>query len=226
MTALRPGLPELPPLMRHLPIDERGYPVPFFVALIDGKPDHRVADGAKMPRALKNRLCWLCGLGLGSDLAFVIGPMCSVTRTISEPPSHPQCARFAAVACPFMTRPRAKRRAAGLEEVDDLWEPAGFGLKRNPGAVCVWTTKRFTPFRAQADNPGLLFELGEPISTEWFAEGRPATREEVEQSVESGLPLLMEGITPAPGETDELAARLLTLQAMLDRQFGPRAAAA
>lgn len=33
MNTLRPSLPPLPPKMTHLPIDERVFPVPFFVAI-------------------------------------------------------------------------------------------------------------------------------------------------------------------------------------------------
>lgn len=48
MNTLRPGLPPQPPKMQHLPVDERGFPAPYFVAWIDGKPDHRVVDPEKL----------------------------------------------------------------------------------------------------------------------------------------------------------------------------------
>jgi hypothetical protein len=32
--------------------------------------------------------------------------------------------------------------------------------------------------------------MGEPSQVEWWAEGRPATREEVQRSIDSGLPAL------------------------------------
>ena len=73
--------------------------------------------------------------------------------------------------------------------------PAGIGLKRNPGVTCLWTTRTYTIFRAGTDGgarDGILFNLGEPDTVEWFAEGREATRAEVEESVMSGLPLLEE----------------------------------
>ena len=96
MTDLRPGLPPLPRRMRTLPIDERGYPVPWFVQwfLPDGsgaapgvgKPDFRVADGYKRESAVKHRLCWLCGGKLGRQFAFVIGPMCAINFALFRPP--------------------------------------------------------------------------------------------------------------------------------------------
>ena len=44
MTEIRPGLPPLTGHLTRLPIDERGFPVPYFVAIVDGKPDHRIID--------------------------------------------------------------------------------------------------------------------------------------------------------------------------------------
>jgi hypothetical protein len=63
-------------------------------------------------------------------------------------------------------------------------------LKRNPGAVCVWTTRSFRLFRD--DRGGVLFRLGEPVEVQWFAHGRTATREEVMLSIDTGVPLLQE----------------------------------
>lgn len=198
-TDLRPGLPPLPKRMRHLPIDDRGYPVPHFVAWMDGKPDHRVMDGKKLRPAIERRLCWMCGLPLSrNDVpTFCIGPMCCITRTIAEPPSHIECLRWAVRACPFLTRPRAKRRDANLP--DEAQPPAGEGLRRNPGAVCLWSTLTYRPWRPPGG--GILFELGDPIAVEWWAEGRPARRDEIDESIRTGLPLLT-----APAEAQGLDA--------------------
>lgn len=214
MNALRQGLPTPPARMASRPVDARGFPVPWFVAWIDGKPDHRVLDGAKLEPAIALNLCWQCGQQLGAFKSFVIGPMCTITRTISEPPSHRECACYAVTACPFLTRPHAKRREAGLPE--EARDPAGEFIKRNPGAVCVWTTKTFKPFR---EGRGILFRIGDPTSTEWFAEGRPATRAEIDASIESGLPLL-QAEQEGAAAVAELQRRLAGVNALLDAQFG------
>jgi hypothetical protein len=177
----------MPPHIRALPLDPRGFPVPWFVAVVNGIPDHRVANSAKFAPALKKKLCWICGQPLGRTVTFLIGPMCAITRTISEPPSHLDCCEYTVRACPFLSRPHAHRRAAGLPE--DIVDAAGLGIKRNPGAICLWTTRLFKPFRA---GDGLLFRLGDPLECRWYAEGRPATPEEVHASVYSGLPSLYE----------------------------------
>jgi hypothetical protein len=217
---LRSGLPPLPPKLAHLPVDARGFPVPWFVALVDGVPDHRVMDGDKMPRAIRHGLCWMCGQPLGAFKTFCIGPMCAVTRTIAEPPSHRECVRYAAQACPWLTRPRAKRREAGLPE--DARDGAGLPIKRNPGVVCLWTTKVFQTFRSDAGNSGVLFHLGEPVSLEWWAEGRPAQRDEVDASIESGLPLLMAEARKdrdPEGALRDLEARLFNVARLLSESF-------
>ena len=77
----------LPKRLRWAPISETGYPVPWFVDWIDGKPDFRVMDGRKYDRAIKHDLCWLCGQTLGRFKVFTAGPMCAVNRTSGEPPS-------------------------------------------------------------------------------------------------------------------------------------------
>lgn len=187
--AHRNDLPEIPERIRSLPT-ERGYPVPWFVAKVDGHYDFRVMDGSKLPRAISRRLCWICGQKIpeGSNLVFTIGPMCAINRTISEPPSHRECAEFSVRACPFLNQTEQKRREFPVlpEQCQDA---AGAGLKRQPGAVCLWSTKKYKVLRV---SNGILFRIGDPVVVAWYREGRTATREEVLESIDSGYPLLME----------------------------------
>jgi hypothetical protein len=212
MNCLRAGLPSLPPKMAHLPIDARGFPVPYFVAKVNGVPDHRIAEPDALQSCVERNLCWLCGTPLGRYKAFCIGPMCTITRTISEPPQHLECSLYAATACPFLTRPHAKRRDAGMPE--NTRPPSGMFLRRNPGAVCVWVTKSHRPFRY---GDGLLFDLGQPVAMYWYAEGRQATREEVNDSIVSGLAALRaEAERDGPAAVVELAKRLACVLDRLD----------
>jgi hypothetical protein len=200
---LHPALPELPRNMRHLPVDHRGYPVPFFVQWFhaDGKaaattpspengdyPDFRVTDARKMAMAHKFKLCWVCGGQLGVHLAFVIGPMCAVNRTSGEPPAHRECAIFSATACPFLSKPAVYRRENDLPDDPTMYKHPG-GLDRNPGVAMVWMTRSY---RVHKDEDGVLFRIGEPDEVLFFCEGRPATRAEVMHSIDTGLPALRE----------------------------------
>jgi hypothetical protein len=177
---------DMPARFLKLPVDTRGYPVPKFVEWIDGKPDFRVVDHRWLVKAVKQRLCWLCGEPLGRHMAFVIGPMCAINRINSEPPSHLDCARFAVRAYPFMVQPARRRNDENLPE--GALDPAGIAIMRNPGAMVIWVTESYRPFQAN----GTLFKLGEPTKLEWYARGQPASRDEVMASINSGLPLLRE----------------------------------
>lgn len=181
----RADLPPVPWRLRNRPI-HRGYPVPWFVATVDGVPDFRIVDAGKFRPAIEQRLCWLCGNPLGVHLAFPIGPMCAVNRVNSEPPSHRECAEWALAGCPFLTQRESGYRSAGLPE--GVSEPAGMPITRQPGAGCLWITKSFRPFRV---GDGVLFHLGTPTSVTWWREGRAATRAEVLASIDSGYPILL-----------------------------------
>jgi hypothetical protein len=85
--------PNAPPAIQALPLDRRGFPVPWFIKWFDGQPDFRVADREKMALAVRHGRCWICGKPMGRMKCFVIGPMCAVNRISSEPPSHPRPAR-------------------------------------------------------------------------------------------------------------------------------------
>jgi hypothetical protein len=179
---------EMPDRIAHLPRDERGFPVPRFVEWIDGKPDFRVVSPRYMEACVRHDNCWLCGGRLGRNKAFVIGPMCGINRINSEPPCHYECARFAARNCPFLTRPLARRNERDLPE--EARQAAGIPIARNPGCCLIWVTPFYRPFKSGHGNSGVLFELGAPERIEFWAQGRPATRAEVDESVDTGLPAL------------------------------------
>src|SRR5678815_2221761 len=183
--------PNAPASIAGLPTDRRGFPVPWFIEWIDGEPDFRVADSRKLRLAVKQKRCWICGGKLGRMLAFVIGPMCGVNRISSEPPSHPQCAAFAAEACRFLSRPLAKRPPTGALErkFGTAGEMPGVPLLHNPGVTLVWWTLRY---KISDANPGILFHIGPPERAQWFREGRQATRQEVLDGIEIGLPNLLD----------------------------------
>lgn len=190
---MREELTEPPRLMHGLPVDKRGYPVPWFVEWINGEPEFRAMDMRKFRAAIRDRLCWTCGKPLFGEGVFVIGPMCAVNRISSEPPSHRECALYAAINCPFLSRPQARRRSD--EQFNSAIKvAAGMMVERNPGVTLLWYCKRYevmtSPARPGIANAGLLFQLGRAFKTEWYREGRPATRAEVIEALESGLPKL------------------------------------
>jgi hypothetical protein len=190
MLDLRPELTTLPDRLQALPIF-RGYPVPWFVAYPNGPdadPEFRVADAKKWIAAVQQRLCWVCGEPLGAWLAFVLGPMCGITRTTVEPACHRECAEWSINNCPFLTRPHMERREDNLPA--GTVEAPGCPIRRNPGVTLLWMTKSFSLFRAE--DRRALIRVGDPLEVGWFAEGRRATREEVAASIAGGLPKLVD----------------------------------
>lgn len=179
-------LPDMPPEIAALPRDERGYPCPWFISWVDGKPEFRCADAKKLFAAIKQKLCWVCGTPLDpKQHVFVVGPMCAINYCTSEPPCHEACAVFAAQACPFLSRPKAVRRDAGLPEDAEY---AGFALERNPGVTILWYCRGYK--NITDGNGGILFRLPIPAKVKWFCAGRKATRAEIMESIDSGLPIL------------------------------------
>ena len=97
----------MPARIACLSLTEKGYPLPFFAAMIDGKPDIRIVSTEKFHRCVNEHLCWLCGQPLDIPFVFVVPPN---KITSSEPPCHDECAEYAMAACPFITNPSMKYR--------------------------------------------------------------------------------------------------------------------
>jgi hypothetical protein len=175
----------LPDRLKRRPVSERGFPVPWFVSFINGKWDFVNLDPRKIVEAYNRKLCFLCGEPLGQYKAFVIGPMCSINRVSAEPPAHRECAEYAVRACPFLARPAAKRNEKAALGVPEL--VPGIMIQHNPGATLIWITKSFKLLPVEG---GCLFQIGDPLEVAWYAEGRKATRAEVDAAIAKGLPLL------------------------------------
>jgi hypothetical protein len=182
------NLPPIPERIAQLPRDYRGYPVPWFATWNpDGTPNFVTADNGKRVRAIKERLCWVCGQKLGRYLAFVIGPMCSINRVSAEPPVHRECAEFSVHACPFLLNPNMNRMPQKYAEGHQ--EPPGIMIARNPGVQAIWMCWEYLLVRD--GHGGVVLSIGDPVEVEWFAEGRAATNREVCESIASGLPILI-----------------------------------
>lgn len=213
--ALRADLPELPRHMQGLPVDKRGFPVPFFVHWVDGEPRFDIVDTRRYEACVQKELCWLCGERLGRYRAFVIGPMCLVNRISSEPPSHLDCAEFACTACPFLTRPLAKR----VEQEDEVIAPAGVMIARNPGATAVWVTtaEGYEYFVPRGSRSPLIQLMSTPTQLHAWARGKPLQWEALMDSLESGMPLLEEHCDGDPQAFEALRVAERDARRIVDR---------
>lgn len=200
----------IPERMIHRPVSKQGYPVPYFVAKNkEGEWDFRVIYPETAIHCMRRNACWMCGKPLGTHKVFVAGPMCVATRTSAEPPCHLECARYAAVACPFLSQPRMRRNELDLPEGHQA--PAGHAIMRNPGVAACYITRTWKPFRD--GKGGILIRMGNPERVEWYAQRRAATRDEVTESVASGAVLLVK--ESPPEEYDDIMAAIAKMQPLL-----------
>jgi hypothetical protein len=93
----------------------------------------------------------------------------------------------------------------------------GFALARNPGVACLWVSKQYPkPFKTFAGEKGVLFSLGDPVQTIWYREGRLATRLEVIEAIEDGLPALYGiAVKEGRGAPEALIAQVVTVAELL-----------
>jgi len=179
---------------------------------VNGKPEFRAMDPVKRALAIRDRLCWVCGEQIGRHLAFVVGPMCGINRTTSEPHCHLVCAEWAARNCPFLSRPHMTRREdETINAATYAANGIGMPIVRNPGVTLVWVTRSYSLFRADR---GHLINLGPPDRVIWYCKGRLATRDEVDASIATGLPALQELADLQP----ELNAPAMLAKAVADFQ--------
>lgn len=207
---IRESVLPLPEEMVGRPVDHRGFPVPWFVTrkTEEGLWDFVHVDPNRITEAVKHRKCFVSGEKMGKFVAFVVGPMCTITRISSDAPVKPNIAEWSARVCPFLTRPSAVRPK--WDENSGSATP-GFLVPGNPGICAIWVT---TEFRYQRNR---LFTFGEPDRVLWFREGRPATVAEVREGFDAGY----ERLKTIASEDGPEAIALLNRMTSIAREFLP-----
>lgn len=122
---------EIPDFLRHLPVDDRGYPVPFFVPWKGGKPMFLYADERKVANCADRRICGICGKLLTRLDSFMItGPIGLSNRVASDAPMHKRCAEYSMKICPHMYFEKAQRRSHVDDGVHAMHKPSHLYLVR------------------------------------------------------------------------------------------------
>ena len=119
---MQPDQVPVPAGLAARPRDPRGYPVLAITPWRDGTPDFAVTSPARILVCAVERRCSICGLGLGKGpvwrvvaadeaVAIAADPVGfeNAASTV-EPPGHRACMLYAAVVCPWLARPNARRR--------------------------------------------------------------------------------------------------------------------
>lgn len=177
----------LPERIKALPVDDRGFPVPYFVAIVDGKPDHRITDPNKLVACVSQGLCWVCGQPLHNDITFIVFPMCAANSITDEPPAHYECNKFSCTYCPHLSNPKAKRNTHHLPG-ELVRSETGIDNTGLP-VQGIWTPY-CNEYQIEPTSTSLLFRLATPEKVEWYYEGRLATKEEVLSNFNVRIPVL------------------------------------
>jgi hypothetical protein len=121
----------IPQQMRHLPLDQRGYPI-FFGAYIDsdGTPHFTVNDDRKRALMIAHDLCSICGKKLFRGRWFCGGPASALHERgcYIDMPMHGDCIHFALTVCPYLAAPSwsreiATKKAAQVKDAVVLQDP-------------------------------------------------------------------------------------------------------
>jgi hypothetical protein len=112
----------MPAAVAARPRDGRGFPVLAITPWRDGSPEFAITSPSRILVCAVERRCSICGLGLGrgpvwrvvaADEAVLIasdpGGFENAAATV-EPPGHQACMLYAAVVCPWLAHPQARRR--------------------------------------------------------------------------------------------------------------------
>ena len=99
----------IPFRLSRRPLDARGFVVPFTQFIKpDGTPDFRVMDDERTSKAVRRRLCSLCGEKMRKNVFFIGGPKCVDNGFFYDPPMHKECALYALQTCPHLARAKGK----------------------------------------------------------------------------------------------------------------------
>lgn len=160
------GTMDVPERLQKRPLF-RGFVVPRF-ALIgeDGVPDFKVIDRHFWEKAVRERLCGICGEALDYWIYFIGGPQSISARSFIDLPMHEECARYSMRVCPFLHREsfgyaKYRKQHAGLRELDlvSADRPSKMGLLRT----------RNYKIAASGDTVYLRAEAA--VSVEWWEPG-------------------------------------------------------
>jgi hypothetical protein len=104
---------KIPKLMRHLPKDPRGYPIPMTVFRDkDNKPHFAINDSSIRAGLIIKDCCPICGNPLHPKKWFVGGPVSAFdpNGAYIDPAMHYQCMAYALQVCPYLAAPNYTKR--------------------------------------------------------------------------------------------------------------------
>lgn len=167
----------MPAPIAERPRDTRGYPVLAITPWSDGKPDFAVTSTARILVCAVERRCSICGTRLrkgpvwrvaaAEEAAAIAAHRNAAYTTTVEPPGHHACMLYAAIVCPYLARPTARRgNDASVPDAEFQRGEAHGSLDGMTGAVVAFDTYEFevgetVRFRFNGLREFLPYALGE-----------------------------------------------------------------
>jgi hypothetical protein len=175
-----------PPEVEHLPVcPRRRLPIPFIAEVgADGIGHFTILDNDRARECLEGRLCAMCGLPMGAEVAL-LGDVASLQPDgfWIEPPVHERCAELAAAGlCPFVSRQRVPRRPpeAGVAIIGtgpDELAAVGRDIPKRPWIVAITRTYTAALVISGSGSPVMVYRAG-PIERirryTWDGDGKLA----------------------------------------------------
>lgn len=99
----------IPERMKDLPLDKRGYPIPFNVWRDpNGNPHFAINDEGKREKCILENLCSVCGMDLNIYFWFVGGPLSAFDPdgAYMDTALHHECMTYALQVCPYLSMPK------------------------------------------------------------------------------------------------------------------------
>ncbi len=143
----------MPAAIAERPRDVRGYPVLAITPWSDGEPDFAITSSARILVCAVERRCSICGTPMrrgpvwrvvaAEEAAAISDGFTNVSQTV-EPPGHHACMLYAAIVCPYLARPTARRGTdAAVPEAEFHRGQAHGSLDGMTGAVVAFDTYEF-----------------------------------------------------------------------------------
>jgi len=181
---VNPG--QWPPEVKHLPVcPHRRLPIPFIAEVgPDGIGHFTILDNKRARDCLERRLCAMCGLPMGAEVAL-LGDAASLRPSgiWIEPPVHERCAEIAASGlCPFVSRERVPRRppedgvaivGMGPDELADV----GRTIAKRPWVMAIARTYTTGLVISHGGHPVMVYQADAIVRVRryaWDAAGKLA----------------------------------------------------
>ena len=153
----------IPDRLSRRPRDSRGFPQPFVVS------DFRTTDGERWGYAVTQRRCGLCGEPLGSNIAFIGGPLSHESRLFTDVGMHRDCAEYALRVCPYLAIRPVKHLETIKQVPDELRLAAPEVSTDKPERFALGITGGFKVIRLPSGPPALLANPWKSVS--WWVAG-------------------------------------------------------